>query len=63
MKEGEIIMKKSIINTNCSNKAPYQEPTSKVIILQYHYHLLSDSPDGYGMRKSLVEDEEVDEAM
>ena len=56
-------MKKSIINTNCSDKAPYQKPTSKVIILQHEYHLLCGSTDIYGMRNRLVEDEEVDVAM
>jgi hypothetical protein len=56
-------MKKFIINTDCSDKTPYQKPASKVIILQHEYHLLCGSTDGFGMRKRLVEDEEVDVAM
>ena len=41
-------------------KKKYMEPSVKVVVSQHKCQLLAGSPDGYGMNKSLRE-EEVDE--
>ena len=42
-------------------KKEYMKPSLKVVELQQNCHILVGSADVYGMNKSLVEEEEVDE--
>ena len=42
-------------------KKDYMSPTMLVVDLQYKCQILAGSFDEYGMNKSLIQDEEVDE--
>ena len=42
-----------------TKKKKFEKPTMKVIELQHKSMILAESPDAYGMNKTLIEDEEV----
>ena len=44
-----------------TKKKKFEKPTMKVIELQHKSMILAGSADEYGMNKTLIEDEEVDE--
>ena len=43
-------------------KKEYMKPTMRTVELKHRTMILAGSVDAYGMNKTLIEDEEVDEA-